>query len=293
MAEQLRLMAVHAHPDDESSKGAASSAKYIAEGVSVLVVTCTGGERGSVLNPKLDRPEVWADIANIRRKEMDAARAILGVDQAWLGYVDSGLPEGDPLPPLPEGCFGLMDPEVAAEPLVKLIREFRPHVITTYDENGGYPHPDHIMTHKVTVAAFDAAGDPDRFPQAGDVWQPLKLYYNSGFSKDRVLALHEAMLAAGLSSPYTEWIEKWDESRDRGDKITTRVPCGEYFDVRDDALRAHATQVDPDGFWFQVPRELQLKVWPTEDFELGRSLVDSTVAETDLFAGIRDSVTVG
>ncbi|MDP9799404.1 mycothiol S-conjugate amidase [Catenuloplanes nepalensis] len=292
MAEQLRLMAVHAHPDDESSKGAASSAKYIAEGVSVLVVTCTGGERGSVLNPKLDRPEVWADIANIRRKEMDAAREILGVEQAWLGYVDSGLPEGDPLPPLPEGCFGLMDPEVAAEPLVKLIREFRPHVITTYDENGGYPHPDHIMTHKVSVAAFEAAGDPDRFPAAGEPWQPLKLYYNSGFSRDRVFALHEAMLAEGLTSPYVEWIEKWDESRDRGDKITTRVPCGEYFDVRDDALRAHATQVDPDGFWFQVPRELQLKVWPTEDFELARSLVDSVLPETDLFAGIRDSVTV-
>ncbi len=291
MAEQLRLMAVHAHPDDESSKGAASSAKYIAEGVSVLVVTCTGGERGSVLNPKLDRPEVWADIANIRRKEMDTAREILGVDQAWLGYVDSGLPEGDPLPPLPEGCFGLMDPEVAAEPLVKLIREFRPHVITTYDENGGYPHPDHIMTHKVTVAAFDAAGDPDRFPQAGEVWQPLKLYYNSGFSKDRVLALHEAMLAAGLKSPYEEWIARWDESRDRGDKITTRVECGEFFPVRDDALRAHATQVDPDGFWFHVPMDLQLKVWPTEDFELARSLVDSQVPESDLFAGIRDSVT--
>ncbi|GAB7040460.1 MULTISPECIES: mycothiol conjugate amidase Mca [Catenuloplanes] len=292
MAEQLRLMAVHAHPDDESSKGAASSAKYVAEGVSVLVVTCTGGERGSVLNPKLDRPEVWADIANIRRREMDAAREILGVQQAWLGYVDSGLPEGDPLPPLPEGCFGLMDPEVAAEPLVKLIREFRPHVITTYDENGGYPHPDHIMTHKVSVAAFEAAGDPDRFPTAGEPWQPLKLYYNSGFSKDRVLALHEAMLAAGRTSPYAEWIEKWDESRDRGDKITTKVPCGDYFHVRDDALRAHATQVDPDGFWFQVPREIQLEVWPTEDFELARSLVDSTLPETDLFAGIRDSVTV-
>ncbi len=98
MAEQLRLMAVHAHPDDESSKGAASSAKYIAEGVSVLVVTCTGGERGSVLNPQLDRPEIWADIANIRRKEMDTAREILGVDQAWLGYVDSGLPEATRCP---------------------------------------------------------------------------------------------------------------------------------------------------------------------------------------------------
>ena len=293
MAEQLRLMAVHAHPDDESSKGAATMARYVAEGVQVLVVTCTGGERGSVLNPKLDRPDVWADIATIRRAEMDAARAILGVDQAWLGFVDSGLPEGDPLPPLPESCFALLDPEIAAEPLVRLMREFRPHVVVTYDENGGYPHPDHIMCHRVSVAAFDAAGDPERHPQLGDPWQPLKLYYHAGFSRARVLALHEGMLAAGMESPYAEWLEKWDPSRDRGDRITTRVDCADYFDVRDDALRAHATQVDPDGFWFRVPLELQKRVWPTEDFELVRSMVDSPVPESDLFAGVRETVHTG
>lgn len=168
MAEQLRLMAVHAHPDDESSKGAATTAKYVAEGVDVLVVTCTGGERGSVLNPKMDRPDVWANMADIRRAEMDAARAILGIEQAWLGFVDSGLPEGDPLPPLPEGCFALQDVAGAAVPLVRLMRQFRPHVVTTYDEEGGYPHPDHIMTHKVTVAAFEAAGDPARHPELGE-----------------------------------------------------------------------------------------------------------------------------
>jgi mycothiol S-conjugate amidase len=293
VSEQLRLMAVHAHPDDESSKGAATMARYVAEGVHVLVATCTGGERGSVLNPQMDRPEVLADIANIRRAEMDRAREILGVDQAWLGFVDSGLPEGDPLPPLPEGCFGLIDPAVAALPLIKLIREFRPHVMTTYDETGGYPHPDHIMCHKVAVAAFDAAGDPEQHPELGAPWQPLKLYYNSGWTRARMLALHEGMLAAGLESPYKEWLEK-NEDRpdrpDRGDKITTRVECGEYFEVRDNALRAHATQVDPDGFWFHIPLDLQQKVWPTEDFELARSMVDSPIPESDLFAGIRESV---
>jgi mycothiol S-conjugate amidase len=288
VTEQLRIMAVHAHPDDESSKGAATMAKYVAEGVQVLVATCTGGERGSVLNPKMDRPEVLADIANIRRAEMTKAREILGVDQAWLGFVDSGLPEGDPLPPLPEGCFGLQDPQEAAKPLIKLIREFRPHVMTTYDENGGYPHPDHIMCHKISAVAFDAAGDPEKYPELGEPWQPLKLYYNSGWTRARMLALHEGMLAAGLESPYTEWLEKWSDRDDRGDKITTRVECGEYFHVRDDALRAHATQVDPDGFWFRIPLELQQKVWPTEDFELARSLVDSPVPESDLFAGIHE-----
>jgi mycothiol S-conjugate amidase len=290
VAEQLRLMAVHAHPDDESSKGAATTARYVAEGARVLVATCTGGERGSVLNPQMDRPEVLADITEIRRAEMDRAREILGVEQAWLGFVDSGLPEGDPLPPLPEGCFGLRDPAEAALPLIKLIREFKPHVMTTYDENGGYPHPDHIMCHKISMVAFDAAGDPEVHPELGEPWQPLKLYYNSGWTRARMLALHEGMLAAGLESPYTEWLEKWSDRDDRGDKITTRVECGEYFVVRDDALRAHATQVDPDGFWFKIPLELQQKVWPTEDFELVRSLVDSPVPESDLFAGIRESV---
>ena len=292
MAEQLRLMAVHAHPDDESSKGAATMAKYAAEGVQVLVATCTGGERGSVLNPKMDRPDVWENIAEIRRAEMAAARAILGVDQAWLGFVDSGLPEGDPLPPLPDGCFGLQDPQAAAGPLVQLMRDFRPHVVLTYDEEGGYPHPDHIMCHRISVVAFEAAGDPEQFPGMGEPWQPLKLYYNAGWTKARMLALHEGMLAEGLESPYAEMLEKWADREDRGDRVTTRVECGEYFEVRDDALRAHATQVDPDGFWFHVPLELQRRVWPTEDFELARSLVETTVPEDDLFAGIRAAAAV-
>ncbi len=287
MSEQLRLMAVHAHPDDESSKGAAAMARYAAEGVEVLVVTCTGGERGSVLNPKLDRPEVWENIATIRRAEMDRAREILGVQQAWLGFVDSGFPEGDPLPPLPEGCFGLMDPDEAAAPLVKLIRSFRPHVVTTYDEEGGYPHPDHVMTHKVSMVAFEAAGDPARYPDQGEPWQPLKLYYNMGWSKARMLALHEAMIEATGESPYTEWLQRWEERDDKGDRVTTRVPCGEFFEARDDALRAHATQVDPDGFWFAVPLNIQQKIWPTEDFELVRSHVDTRTPEDDLFAGVR------
>ena len=102
--DQLRLLAVHAHPDDESSKGAATMAKYVAEGARVLVATCTGGERGSVLNPAMDRPEVWERLPQIRVEEMDRAREILGIEQEFLGFVDSGLPEGDPLPPLPEGA---------------------------------------------------------------------------------------------------------------------------------------------------------------------------------------------
>ena len=285
--QQLRLMHVHAHPDDESSKGAASTARYVAEGVDVLVVTCTGGERGSVLNPKMDQPDVWERIAEIRRAEMDAAREILGVRQQWLGFVDSGLPEGDPPPPLPDGCFATVPVEKGAAPLVAAIREFRPHVVTTYDERGGYPHPDHIMCHKITVAAFDAAADPDAYADSGPPWQPGKLYYHHAFHRARIQALHDEMVRRGLDSPYTERLADWKVDPDWDARITTRVPCADYFPVRDRALLAHATQIDPDGPWFAVPLEVQRAIWPTEDYELVRSNVDSSVPEDDLFAGLR------
>jgi mycothiol S-conjugate amidase len=288
----LRLMHVHAHPDDESSKGAATTARYVAEGVDVHVVTCTGGERGSVLNPKMDRPDVLANISEIRRQEMERAREILGVTQDWLGFVDSGWPEGDPRPPLPEGCFALVPLEEAAEPLVRLIRSFRPHVLTTYDENGGYPHPDHIRCHEVSMYAFEAASDASRYPDAGEPWQVLKVYYQHGFNRPKAQAIHDEMVRRGLESPYAERLAEWKPDPAHDARITTRVECAEYFPVRDRALIAHATQIDPDGPWFHVPLELQQAVWPTEDFELVTSVVPSEVPEDDLFAGLKAPATL-
>jgi len=289
--ERLRLMAVHAHPDDESSKGAASMARYAAEGVDVLVATCTGGERGDVLNPHY--PPVTggpAEMNAIRRAEMAAAAQALGVRQQWLGFVDSGLPEGDPLPPLPEGCFALVPLEEAAEPLVRLVREFRPHVITTYDPTGGYPHPDHIMTHRVSVEAFAAAGDPERYRDSGEPWTPLKLYYNHGFSMARIRAGHEALLARGLESPFGEWVESRAAREIPEREVTTRVVCADWFDARDAALRAHATQIDPTGLFFAIPRDVEREDWPFEEFELAESRVPTSVPEDDLFAGVREVV---
>ncbi|WP_286929766.1 MULTISPECIES: mycothiol conjugate amidase Mca [Aeromicrobium] len=283
-------MHVHAHPDDESSKGAASTAKYVAEGVDVHVVTCTGGERGSILNPAFEHPGILENpelIAEIRREEMDKAREILGVTQDWLGFVDSGWPEGNPKPPLEEGCFALVPIEEAAAPLVRLIRSFRPHVLTTYDENGGYPHPDHIKCHEVSVYAFEAAADPERYPELGEAWQVKKLYYHHGWSRARIEAINSAMERHGLESPYKDWLQERELDPEREKRMTTRVPCAEYFDVRDRALIAHATQIDPNGFWFAVPREVQAEAWPTEDYELVTSFVDSQVPEDDLFAGLR------
>jgi mycothiol S-conjugate amidase len=295
VAERLRLMSVHAHPDDESSKGAATLARYVAEGVDVMVVTCTGGERGDVLNPALaDDPDLLRDIAEFRRHEMARAVEVLGVRHEWLGFVDSGLPEGDPPPPLPPGCFALEPLDVASAPLVRLVRTFRPHVMITYDENGGYPHPDHIMCHRVSVEAFEAAGDVERYPGTGQPWQPLKLYYDRMFSASRLRAIHEAALSAGLESPFTEWLERREADseavRAYEESVTTRIVCDEYFEVRDRALLAHATQIDPNGFFFAVPVALQRSVWPTEEFQRARSLVESALPEDDLFAGVRERV---
>ena len=284
---ELRLMAVHAHPDDESSKGAATTARYADEGARVMVVTLTGGERGDILNPAMDIPEVHGRIHEVRRDEMARAAQILGVEHHWLGFVDSGLPEGDPLPPLPEGCFALVPLVEPVERLVRVIREFRPHVLTTYDENGGYPHPDHIRCHEVSVAAYEAAADHVRYPDAGEPWAVSKLYYNHGFLRQRMQVLQDEFAHHGQEGPFAKWLESWDAEEDSIEKrVTTRIECAKYFAQRDDALLAHATQIDPKSFFFTTPMEWQQRLWPTEEYELARSRVPVNLPETDLFAGI-------
>jgi mycothiol S-conjugate amidase len=292
-------MAVHAHPDDESSKGAATMAKYVREGAEVLVATMTGGERGDILNPAMDRPEVKANLTAIRRQEMERAREILGVRQKFMGFIDSGLPEGDPKPPLPDGCFARVPLDVAAKHLVQAVREFRPHVILAYDEDGGYPHPDHVMAHKVAVEAFEAAGDPDAYPGTGEPWQTLKMYYFVSFHQEKYVALHEEMLRRDMDSPYVKIFEEREERlRKRAElglkdwEITTKVDTAAYFEIRDQALLAHATQIDPNSSWFACPLDVQRAAWPTEDYHLARSLVDTELPEDDLFAGVRECVTL-
>jgi len=283
----LRLLAVHAHPDDESSKGAATTARYAAEGYEVLVVSCTGGERGSVLNPNYGRdiPEL-EPMRAVREVEMRHAAQALGVQHRWLGFVDSGLPEGDPLPPLPEGCFARHSLEDATRPLVEIVREFRPHVMTTYDPSGGYPHPDHIMCHRVAQEAFEQAGNPEAYEGTGEPWSVSKLYYNHDFSMHRISTLHEEMIKAGLTSPYGDWVASRQAREIPEREVTTRVEIAKYFPQRDAALKAHATQIDPNGFFFAVPRDLEARVWPFEEYELAFSRVETTLPETDLFAGI-------
>ncbi|MDR2348327.1 MAG: mycothiol conjugate amidase Mca [Bifidobacteriaceae bacterium] len=286
------MIAVHAHPDDESSKGGATMAKYAADGVRVVVATFTGGERGDVLNPKLAADpvrleELRQNLPAVRRREMAEAASVLGVEQYFLGFEDSGLPEGDPPPPLPAGSFATLEPKQAAFPLVKLIREVRPQVLTTYDPSGGYPHPDHVQTHKVSLAALDLAADEAYHPEVGAPFAVPKVYYDQGISLDRIEAVDAAMRARGLDSPFGPWLARRPGRKSKAQFITTRVPVADFFGVRDAALRAHATQVDPEGWFFAIPPEIEREVWPHEDFELVRSAVPATVPEVDLFAGLR------
>jgi mycothiol S-conjugate amidase len=277
------LLALHAHPDDESSKGAATVAHYSDAGVRCVLVTATGGEAGDVLNPAMDRPDVRERLAEVRAAELARAAEIIGYhDVVMLGYRDSGMPDTD-ANGHPE-AFVNVDDEEALGRIVALIRRERPDVLIGYDEHKRYPHPDHVRIHDLGIAAFWAAADPARFPDAGEPWEVAKLYAPV-FAARRILALHHAMERNGLDSPYHDWMERIERYPDNG-RPRTSVSVAHTMARGREALRSHATQIAPDAHWFRVPLDLAVDVYPYEDFELLESRVDVTHPETDLFAGI-------
>jgi mycothiol S-conjugate amidase len=289
MAEPLSLLSIHAHPDDESSKGAGTVAKYHAEGVRTTLVCCTGGEEGDILNPAMDLPEVKADIGAVRLAELEEAAAIIGYDEVvMLGYRDSGMPDSEAN--ANPDAFANAPLDEAVGRLVAIIRRTRPQVVLTYgDEQGGYPHPDHLRVHEVTQPAIERAADPAWYPEAGEPWQVAKVYY-SVWSKRRIELTHAKYLELGLESPYSpEWFERpWQD-----DRITTMIDIEGYAEVRFEALLAHATQIDPNSpFWFGLPREVASSIHPYDDYILASSTVDSDIPEDDLFAGLRAEANV-
>lgn len=283
----LRLLCVHAHPDDEASKGAATVARYRAEGIGSTLVTCTGGEAGEVINPAMQRPEVVAHLPEVRLDELRRAVEIIGYERLdLLGYHDSGMPDSE-VNARPDNFWNAPLDEAAGR-LVAIIRRDRPQVIVTYaDDQRGYSHPDHLKVHDISVTAWERSGDPAWYPDAGPPWTPLKLYY-SVWSRQRMLAIHEHLLGAGLESPYDrEWLERWEEHH-QDHRITTQVQVGEWYQVRTDALLAHATQVDPtEKFWFGVPHEVASTIEPYDSYILADSRVATDLPEDDLFAGLR------
>lgn len=293
----LCLLSIHAHPDDEASKGAATVAKYVDQGIRAVLVTCTGGEAGEVLNKAMDKPGVLENLPAIRRKELDASVEAIGYHKLYLlGYHDSGMP-GTHWNDRPDN-FHNAPFEEALEKLVRIIRTERPHVILTYDQQGPmYQHPDHARVHEISEPAFDAAGDPNRFPDTGEPWQPLKMYYGSGRSMRRWEILEPVYEAHGLESPRKRMEQRRKErgrpvDDERPDTTTTLIDIGDYLHRRRAALLAHPSQVDPtEGFWFALPDEVLKEHYPWEEFTLARSLVENRVPEgemeMDLFAGIR------
>lgn len=277
------LLSLHAHPDDESSKGAATVSLYVAAGVRAVLVTATGGEAGDILNPAMDTPEIASRLPEVRAAELEEAAAIIGYDDVvLLGYRDSGMPDSDDNA-RPEALCN-QPHDVVLERLVRIVRTVQPQIVLGYDDHEFYPHPDHLAIHRLSLDVFGAAADEERFPDAGPPWQIGKLYAPV-FTGDRIGALHVAMLERTGRSPYAHWIERMDPNNGFERQIT-RIDVTGYVERGREALRAHRTQVDPDGFWFEVPTELVEEVYPWEDFELLASSVPVREGETDLFEGL-------
>lgn len=283
MADTRCILTVHAHPDDESSKGAGTIARYAAAGVRSVLVCCTDGAEGDIHNPAMDRPEVRADIAGVRRDELARATEIIGYHEVvMLGYRDSGMPDSDANAHPDAFANAVLDEAVGR--LVEILRRERPQVVVTYgDDQKGYPHPDHLMVHDITMPAVERAADPTWYPEAGVPHQVAKVYWTT-WSRARMEAMHQAFLDHGLESPYDQ---AWFDRPSQDHRITTRVSTDGFGDVRWDALLAHATQVDPDSpFWFGLPRDIARDIHPWDEYVLAVSHVDSDESVGDLFHGV-------
>jgi len=297
------ILTIHAHPDDEASKGAPTLAKYRAEGVHTVLVCCTGGEEGDLQNALLREPgqpfhaltpeQEKLKMAELRPIELAESAAIIGFEEVvMLGYRDSGMldAEANANP----DSFHMAPIDEAVGRLVAIIRRTRPQVIITYsDDHSGYPHPDHVKVHDISIVAFERAGDPAWYPDLGDPFQPAKMYYTL-WSKARLIAIHEAMLRLRGKSPYDE---RWFNRVGQDERVTTRLEVGEYLWARSGALRAHATQVDPnESFWFGLSDDELGEVYPYEDWVLAHShvgFVPDGQTEDDLFVGIDMPAEVG
>jgi mycothiol S-conjugate amidase len=296
MTDRLCILTVHAHPDHDSTKGAGTIAKNAAAGVHTVLVCATDGAAGDILNPAMDKPEVKENLPKVRMGELEKATEIIGYREViHLGYKDSGMPE-TPANEDPE-CFWRADLDEAIGRLVEIVRRTRPQVIVTYgDDQQGYPHPDHLRVHDISLPAFDLAGDAAYRPDLGPAWEPKKLYYTA-WSRQRMVAMHEKFLELGMESPFGD---RFLNRPSQDERITTKIDVSDHMDVRRNALLAHATQIDPNSpFWFGLPPEVSNTVYPIEDYVLARSRVpvpDGLGAdgdyEDDLFAGVEAATTV-
>lgn len=283
--EKRTLLAVHAHPDDECIRTGGILARYAAEGARTILVTCTDGAVGEISDPALATPD---NLAEVRSAELDESVRILKVSRlVKLGYRDSGMAgTADNANP---ASFNQANVDEAIERVVKVIRTEKPQVVVTYDERGGYGHPDHIRAHQVAVAAFAAAGDAVRFPAAGPAWAPTKLYY-SVVARSAMLRFIERLREAGIETPFGRRDSETapDEADPPfgvdDDKVTTSVDVSAYIDAKHAALASHRTQMGPEMFFMKLPPDLFAEAFGRESFQ--RVAGSGPTPEADLFADL-------
>lgn len=282
---QRRLLAVLAHPDDESFGLGGTLAKYSAEGVDVHVAIATDGTAGSVIEEYADRQ---SQLDKIRREEVEAASEVLGVTLHRFGYRDSGY-LGDPRNDDPE-AFANIDAEEPQARVVRLIRELRPQVVVTHDETGGYFHPDHIKAHEITKAAFYAAGDSQRYPDvAGEPYQPQRLFY-SAFPR-RWLKFYLFLSRLRGQDP-TRMGRNNDIDMTRlgrpMDDLDVRLNYSDYWDKKQEASAQHRSQGggSGSGFFNWIPEWVQRRFLSTEYFIRAYPAELNGASNRDLFAGI-------
>src|SRR5215831_717393 len=282
MSDALTLMVVHAHPDDEAIGTGGVLARCADEGVRTVLVTCTGGEVGEIS----DRVQATADtLTEVRRRELERACEILRVGRLYLlGYRDSGMmgtPDNDH-----PASFYRASREEATGRLVALVRHHRPQVLVTYDERGFYGHPDHIRANQITVAAFDAAGDPARWPGAGAPWTPAKLYYTA-VARSALRTFSRLMRDAGIEVTFEDRETGELQIGTADELITAQIDVSAQVERKREALMAHASQMGPEVFFARMPPPLFYQVFGRESFQLVRGRAGAPGLEDDLFAGLR------
>jgi mycothiol conjugate amidase Mca len=280
-------MAVHAHPDDECISTGGALARYAADGVRTVLVTCTDGAVGEISDPALATPD---NLAEVRSHELDESVRILGISRlVKLGYRDSGMAgTADNDNPL---SFLQSSFDEAVGRVVKVMREEHPQVVVTYDENGGYGHPDHIRAHQVAVAAFEAASDPALFPEAGQAWAPAKLYY-AVVQRSSFKRFGELLKEAGIDVPFADREESQESNQPpfgvSDERVTTTLDVRPFVDTKRRSLEAHATQMGPDQFFMKLPHALFAEAFGRETYQRvsGPTTAADGAPEEDLFAGV-------
>ncbi len=282
----LNLLAVHAHPDDEVITTGGVLARAVAHGHRAKVVTCTDGRRGEIVGQGMDAAEIRPRLVEVRAGELADALAALGVtEHEYLGYHDSGMMGLDSN--FDPACFWQADMHEAVGKVVRIIREFKPSVVVTYDAFGGYGHPDHIQTHRVTLLAVEAAAMTSMYPEAGPGWRTPKLYFSS-LPKSSIARANQMFAELGLPSPFGESTDPDQIPMGTEDAlITTEVDVRPHMDAKQRALTSHISQIAPDSFFLNVPEPMMDGFYGTEWFVRRHSDVAVPDGpETDLFAGL-------